>query len=68
MGYSMMKCPKCGACARTVKKEMDGYNTILRTRKCRMCDFVFQTREAPDRSDESFVAYLNRVANEMSRD
>lgn len=67
MGYSMMKCPHCGACTRVIKKETRGYNTIIRTRKCRKCDFVFQTTETPSKNDESFIAYLNRIANEMSR-
>ena len=63
-----MKCPKCGLGTRVLKTEKAGYNTIVRTRKCSMCGFVFRTTEAPSKRDESLAAYLNRVANEVQGD
>lgn len=68
MGFLMMKCPKCGGATKVLKKERAGYNTIARIRKCKRCDFVFRTTEAPSRRDESLIAYLNRVANEVQGD
>lgn len=63
-----MKCPRCGAATKVLKTERAGYNTIVRTRKCKMCDFVFRTTEAPSKRDESLVAYINRVMDEVQRD
>lgn len=68
MGCLTMKCPRCGEDTKVLKTEKAGYNTIVRTRKCTVCDFVFRTTEAPSRKDESLVAYINRIIDEVQRD
>ena len=61
-----MRCPQCGSkYIRVLSKKDSGYNTIVRTRRCRTCGFRFRTTEVPSKRDESFAEYLNRMIYEM---
>lgn len=60
-----MKCLKCGYKTIVITSRSNGY-IRLRERQCKMCGYIFTTREEPtDLGGLSLPMYLNRMIEEI---